>query len=95
MVENHKHKFQLYFVTINFSSLFAFGYDKFQSKLKIRNRIPEKRLLLITSLGGFIGSLLGIKLFKHKIKKLKFLYKIYFISLVDITLLIYYKDKLF
>ena len=51
-------------------SLLAFalyGSDKRRAK-KRRRRTPESLLLGIGILGGFIGALLGMQLFRHKTK---------------------------
>jgi len=56
--------------TLNLFSFAAFGIDKYLSIHKKR-RISEKRLLLITILGGSVGSLAGQKLFNHKTQKFK------------------------
>lgn len=42
-----------------------YGADKSRAK-KHKWRIPEKTLLLIGLLGGALGALLGMKLFRHK-----------------------------
>jgi uncharacterized membrane protein YsdA (DUF1294 family) len=47
------------------------GIDKYKA-IKNNYRISENTLLLISILGGGIGSLLGMILFHHKTKKLKF-----------------------
>lgn len=43
------------------------GIDKKKAK-KGAWRIPEKRLFFIALLGGSIGSILGMKTFRHKTK---------------------------
>lgn len=56
---------------INILSFILMGIDKYKA-IKNNYRISENTLLLISILGGGIGSLLGIILFHHKTKKLKF-----------------------
>lgn len=42
-----------------------FGYDKMQARVDGR-RIPEKVLLGLGILGGAVGGLLGMQVFRHK-----------------------------
>jgi len=57
-------------VIINLVTFFAFGVDKWKAKRKEKNdavrRIPEKTLLLLSALGGSVGALLGMKVWRHK-----------------------------
>ena len=52
-------------------TLLLFGYDKLQSQSG-SPRIPEKILYLLIILGGFLGAILGMSLFKHKKRKAAF-----------------------
>ncbi|PVX24390.1 MAG: DUF1294 domain-containing protein [Candidatus Bathyarchaeum sp.] len=61
----------LVLVIVNIISLMFFGVDKLKSK-RGGWRIPEVRLLLVAFFGPF-GAYAGMLLFKHKIRKLKFL----------------------
>lgn len=61
-----------YFVFINLLSFGAFGVDKYKA-IKQKRRISELDLLVVTALGGFIGSIGGMTLFKHKTIKSTFL----------------------
>ena len=56
---------------INIFSFILMGIDKYKA-IKNNYRISENTLLFISILGGGIGSLLGMILFHHKTKKLKF-----------------------
>ena len=51
----------------------TFGVDK---KRAVRNqyRISEKALITISLIGGGIGGWLGMRVFHHKTRKLKFLF---------------------
>ena len=61
----------IYIFLINLISFFAMGIDKLKAK-KNKWRIPEGTLLLFCFLGGGVGGLLGMSLFRHKTKHLKF-----------------------
>lgn len=61
----------LVFYMMNVITFGLYGYDKHQAYY-CKWRIPEVVLLGFTILLGSIGSLLGMKLFRHKTKKKKF-----------------------
>lgn len=59
---------QSYFIVINVVALIMYGIDKLAAKLGVR-RIPEIILLNISLLGGMLGAMLGMVIFRHKIRK--------------------------
>ena len=61
-----------YLLIINVISFFMYYKDK-RNSIKKKERIPEKVLLLVSIIGGSLGSLIGMFLFRHKTKHLKFL----------------------
>ena len=61
----------LYLVVINAITLLAYGIDKMKAK-KGAYRIPEKTLIVLAIIGGSIGAILGMVLFRHKIRKPRF-----------------------
>lgn len=61
----------IYFTIINILSFCLYGLDKLLAILNNR-RIAEKVLLLSSILGGFLGSIIGMLLFRHKIRKRRF-----------------------
>ena len=61
----------IYLLIINISAFAAYGVDKRRAKLN-RWRTPESTLLLLCFLGGGVGGLLGMRVFRHKTKHLKF-----------------------
>ena len=63
--------FLLYLLTINAAAFLFMLMDKWKAK-KNRWRIPEATLMTLAALGGSIGSLLGMYLFRHKTKHPKF-----------------------
>lgn len=62
----------IYLLGINLMAFLLIKYDK---SLAINQswRIPEKTLHLFSLLGGFVGSSLAIKLYRHKTRKFEFL----------------------
>lgn len=60
-----------YLLIINAAGLLLMLVDKWKAK-KNRWRVRESTLLLIAALGGSVGSLAGMYLFRHKTRHLKF-----------------------
>lgn len=69
------------------------GSDKKRAEKK-RWRIPEKTLFLIAILGGSLGSVLGMQLFRHKTKHWYFALFMPLILLAHIALMILFFNKL-
>lgn len=61
----------LYFLFINFIGIAAMAADKIRS-MEYRFRAPESVLITIAVIGGSIGCILGMFLFRHKTRKPKF-----------------------
>ncbi len=79
----------IYVVAVNVLAFSAYGLDKWQA-VKGRWRISEKQLLGVAILGGSVGALVGMYVFRHKIRKRKFCLGIPVIFLVQIGLLLYF-----
>ena len=82
---------EIYYIFVNIISFLIYAVDKLQA---IRNnnknkvsRISEKVLLLSSFVGGSIGSLLSMIIFRHKIKKLSFMIKFIIIVSVQIGII--------
>jgi uncharacterized membrane protein YsdA (DUF1294 family) len=60
-----------YLVIMNAVGFFSMGQDKRRAVAHGR-RTPEKTLILIALLGGSFGSILGMKVYHHKTKHMKF-----------------------
>lgn len=56
-----------YFIIINLISFLSMGWDKRKAKTH-RYRTPESVLFIQAVLGGSIGSILGMYVFRHKTK---------------------------
>lgn len=79
----------IYIVFINLVTFFLFFIDKRYAK-KGKQRISESTLFGFVFFGGGIGAFVSMKTFHHKTKKMKFLFGIPFITLVEYVLLIYF-----
>ena len=55
----------------NLAALVLYGVDKARAR-RGAWRIPERTLLIVPFFGGALGALLGMLLFRHKIRKLYF-----------------------
>lgn len=61
----------IYLLAVNALGLLLMLIDKKKSQ-KNRWRIPERTLFLTAALGGSVGCLMGMYLFRHKTKHLSF-----------------------
>ena len=73
----------IYFVFINLLGLYAMYSDK-QRARKRAFRIPEATLFTIAIIGGSIGCIAGMYLFRHKTKHWIFVYGMPFILILQI-----------
>ena len=62
---NYKTIIVIYMVIMSIIGFASMGIDK-------KWRTPEKTLFIIAFLGGAAGSVLGMRIFKHKTKHIKF-----------------------
>ena len=76
----------IYLIVINIISFLSMGIDKFLAIISKR-RISEKTLLTLALIGGGLGTLIGMFLFRHQIRKMKFQ------ILVPLSLIIFYIIK--
>ena len=60
-----------YLLAINLFAFGLYGLDKRKASRGLW-RISEMRLLLVAALGGSLGAWLGMKIFRHKTRKMKF-----------------------
>ena len=58
----------LYILLVNLGGFISFGIDKRRS-IRSKWRIPETTLLTYALLGGSVGCLLGMQIFRHKTQK--------------------------
>lgn len=80
----------LYVIVLSTITFSLFGIDKYKAIKNSRdnvNRISEKTLFLWSFLGGTIGSIIGMLLFRHKINKGTFLIKFFIVSLIQFEII--------
>lgn len=60
----------VWLVLINLAAFFVFGLDKWKARRRERNaavrRVPERTLFLLAIVGGSVGALLGMRVWRHK-----------------------------
>lgn len=83
--------FIFYLIIINIISFVLFGFDKLFAKNN-KNRIRNSTLFSLSILGGSIGSLFGMYLFRHKTQTWYYVYGIPLILIVQIILISYLKN---
>ncbi|MDF2473480.1 MAG: hypothetical protein K0R21_1262 [Anaerocolumna sp.] len=76
-----------YLLIINLIGFILMGMDKTKAR-KNQWRIPEKTLFIAAILGGSVGSILGMKFFRHKTKHPIFALGMPVILIVQILLII-------
>ena len=77
-----------YFSIINIVALAVYGWDKLCAIRKWW-RVPEMTLLAIALIGGSMGAIVAMRLFRHKTLHLKFKYGLPFILILQIAGLVY------
>ena len=60
-----------WFIVADLAAFFMYMIDKICA-VKKKRRIPEVWLLAVTALGGGLGALLGMLIFRHKVRHAKF-----------------------
>ena len=75
----------VYLAAMNLLDFVLMGVDKSKSK-RGAWRIPEVRLLLVAVIGGSVGGILGMLLFRHKTRHAAFALGLPVILLVQLAL---------
>jgi uncharacterized membrane protein YsdA (DUF1294 family) len=77
-------------VVMNLVAFITYGIDKYKSKRATgARRVPERVLLIIAALGGSIGALIAMHIWRHKTKHAKFKYGVPAILLIQVAIAIY------
>ena len=82
----------VWLAVINLLTFIVYGADKRRAR-KGKWRVPEKTLFLLPLLGGSIGALLGMRVFRHKTKHWYFVWGIPAILLAQIALAVWIYTK--
>lgn len=77
----------IYFVIINIVGFAVMGIDK-RKAVKRTFRIPEATLFIIALIGGSIGSIAGMQVFRHKTRHWYFVFGMPAILVIQIALLV-------
>lgn len=85
------HLFLFYITLINLLGFTLMYIDKIRAINK-KWRISENTLMLVSILGGSIGSYFGMKLFRHKTKHIKFSMGIPVIIIIQIFIITSYPN---
>ena len=83
----------VYLTIINAASLLLMLIDKIKAKHHLW-RIPEKILLGVSFIGGSLGGLIGMYLFRHKTKHIRFFIGIPLMLIGHVVLLYYFRNVL-
>ncbi len=76
-----------YFLIINLIGFLSMYIDKRRAKKHLW-RIPEATLFIVAVIGGSIGSIIGMHLFRHKTRHWYFVYGMPAILIVQIALVL-------
>lgn len=74
-----------YLLGMNLISFVLCGVDKWKAKM-CKRRISENSLLLSCILGGSVGFIVGMKIFSHKTKHLKFTVGVPLVLLIQVII---------
>ncbi len=83
-----------FWLIMSLITFIAFAMDKGRA---IRNewRIPEKTLILLSLIGGALGGFLGMQIYRHKTKHMKFKILVPLFLIIHIVLIVLILMKLF
>ena len=77
-----------YILVMNILGVLVMAVDK-RKAVKKKWRIPEKQLFLVSLLGGSIGTLTGMYLFRHKTKHWYFVVGMPLILIIQVAIVVY------
>jgi len=76
----------IYFLVVsNILTFIVFGADKWYAK-KRKRRVSELFLLSLTFLGGTLGALLAMMIFRHKTSKKSFILKLLLVIFIQLII---------
>lgn len=80
-----------YLLIVNVMAFILYGMDK-RYAVKKKYRIRESTLLGIAFIGGSLGALLAMQIFRHKTRKYKFSIGVPFFLILQIAYMIFFFD---
>lgn len=83
----------IYLILINLIGLLIMAYDK-RRAIKRKWRVPEAHLFFIALIFGSLGSIIGMHLFHHKTKHLKFTIGMPVILLIQVMIIYEFRVKI-
>ena len=78
----------VWLIAINLVTFAVYGIDKRRAR-RGAWRVPEKTLFLLPLLGGSVGALLGMRVFRHKTKHWYFVWGVPAILLAQLALAVW------
>ncbi len=78
----------VWLIAINLVTFAVYGADKRRAR-RGAWRVPEKTLFLLPLLGGSVGALLGMRVFRHKTKHWYFVWDVPAILLAQLALAVW------
>lgn len=73
---------------VNLVTLAYYGFDKFQSRREGAGRVPELVLHALALLGGSVGAVAGMRVFRHKTVKGSFRFVFWLIVIAHLLLMV-------
>ena len=83
--------FLIYLCLMNLAGFVCMFVDK-RRAIRKEWRIPEARFFLVALLGGEMGCMLGMYLFRHKIRKKQFVYGMSLLLLLHVILAVWVRN---
>lgn len=87
-----KELMSIYLLAMNLIAFGLYGFDKYRAQRHMW-RIPENTLITSAMLGGAFGAYLGMQVFRHKTKHIKFKVLIPLLVLAWIAVIGYFYYK--
>lgn len=78
----------IYLLVINIAAFCMYGIDK-SAAVRQKSRIPNRVLLGMAVIGGSVGALAGMHVFRHKTQKWYYTITVPLIMLIQIAAIIY------
>lgn len=78
----------VYLLAINLLLFAVMGADKRRARRSLR-RVPERTLFMLCLLGGGVGGVLGMYVFRHKTRHVKFVVGFPLILIAETALLVW------